>query len=85
MSQPVSKSASALGGGVVVQKQKSGVYTVLLALSLIAILVGCGFLYAIIQRYNGGQLATGMLQSAPQHSQAADAALPVEYSSAFLS
>ena len=84
MSQPVSKSASALGGGVAVQKQKSGVYTVLLALSLIAILVGCGFLYAMIQRYEG-KLATGMLQSTPQHSQAADAALPVNFSSAYLS
>jgi len=53
VSQPVSKSASALGGGIVVQKQKAGVYTVLLVLSLLAILVGCALLYAVIQRYDG--------------------------------
>ena len=56
MSQPVSKSASALGGGIVVQKQKAGVYTVLLVLALLAILVCCALLYAVIQRYDG-QLA----------------------------
>jgi hypothetical protein len=58
VSQPVSKSASALGSGVLVQKQKAGVYTVLLVLSLLAILVGCALLYAVIQRYDG-QLAPG--------------------------
>ncbi len=56
MSLPVSKSASALGSGVVVQKQKAGVYTVLLVLSLLAILVGCALLYAVVNRYDG-QLA----------------------------
>jgi hypothetical protein len=58
VSQPVSKSASALGSGVAVQKQKAGVYTVLLVLSLLAILVGCALLYAVINRYDG-QLAPG--------------------------
>lgn len=64
MSQPVSKSASALGSGVAVQKQKAGVYTVLLVLSLLAILVGCALLYAVVQRYDG-QLASGA-QAQPQ-------------------
>lgn len=64
MSQPVSKSASALGGGIVVQKQKAGVYTVLLVLSLLAILVGCALLYAVVQRYDG-QLAPGSAKAVP--------------------
>ena len=50
MSQPASKSASAVGG-VLVQKPKSGVYTVLLALSLLAIIVGILFLYARLAKY----------------------------------
>ena len=51
MSQPASKSASALGGGVVVQKAKSGVYTVMLALTLLCITLGCVFLYLEIAKY----------------------------------
>lgn len=62
MSQPVSKSASALGSGVLVQKQKAGVYTVLLVLSLLAILVGCALLYAVIQRYDGQLAPTSQAQ-----------------------
>lgn len=62
MSQPVSKSASALGSGVLVQKQKAGVYTVLLVLSLLAILVGCALLYAVIQRYDGQLAPTAQAQ-----------------------
>ena len=82
MSQPVSKSASALGGGIVVQKQKAGVYTVLLVLSLLAILVGCALLYAVVQRYDGKIAPTAQAQpggafgtSAPFSMSSANAAL----------
>ena len=37
--------------GVLVQKPKTNVYTVMLVLSLVAIIIGCIFLYAEINRY----------------------------------
>lgn len=42
MSQPDSRLAD---GGVLVQKPKSNVYTVMLVLSLVFILIGCFFLW----------------------------------------
>ena len=44
MSQPESKSASR-GRGVQVQKPQSNVYTVMLLISLVALVVGCVLLY----------------------------------------
>ena len=47
------KSKSASGRGVLVQKPQSDIYTVLLILSLVAIIVGCAFLLMEIQEYEG--------------------------------
>jgi hypothetical protein len=68
VSQPASKSASAVGG-VLVQKPKAGVYTVLLALSLVAILIGIAFLYARLNKFDFKQKPTG-LSAAPTHTSA---------------
>jgi len=52
VSQPDSTSANG-GRGVVVQKSRADVYTVMLALSLLAICIGCLFLYLEIGTYGG--------------------------------
>ncbi len=54
MSRRGSKSAEAPAAkrGVVVEKPKANIYTVLLALSLAAVLVGCLCLYLEMSAYN---------------------------------
>ncbi len=52
VSQPESKSASR-GRGVQVQKPQSNVYTVMLLISLVALIVGCVLLYLEIDAYGG--------------------------------
>ena len=53
-------------GGVSVQKPRSNVYTVMLVLALLAIIIGCVFLYLEIQEYGGdiygpaASLSTGL-------------------------
>ena len=50
MSQLDLKSAK---GGVLVHKPRSNVYTVMLVLALLAIIVGCVFLWLELQTYEG--------------------------------
>jgi hypothetical protein len=54
MSPRASKSTDAGESprGVVVEKPKANIYTVLLALSLVAVLVGCLSLYLEMSAYN---------------------------------
>ncbi len=40
-------------GGVIVQKPKSSIYTVLLVIALIALMLGCLFLFLEIGDYGG--------------------------------
>lgn len=51
MSQPEFGSVSP--GGVYVKKQKPNIYTVLLVVALVALLLGCLFLFLEIQAYGG--------------------------------
>ncbi len=51
MSQPASKSADATRG-VVVEKPKTNIYTVLLILSFVAIVIGCVFLSLEMKAYD---------------------------------
>ena len=46
------KAAAAPARGVVVEKPKANIYTVLLSLSLVAILIGCLCLYLEMRAYN---------------------------------
>lgn len=52
MSQPASKSPDAPKRVVIVEKPKANIYTVLLALSLSAVLIGCLCLYLEMNAYN---------------------------------
>jgi hypothetical protein len=52
MSQPASKSADAATRGVVVEKPKANIYTVLLILSFVAIVIGCLCLYGEMKAYD---------------------------------
>ncbi|HEX3727101.1 MAG TPA: hypothetical protein VHV08_12690 [Pirellulales bacterium] len=52
MSRLGSKSADTASRGVVVEKPKANIYTVLLILSFLAILVGCLCLYFEMKAYN---------------------------------
>ncbi len=45
-------AAAAPARGVVVEKPKANIYTVLLSLSLVAILIGCLCLYLEMRAYN---------------------------------
>ena len=56
MSQPEFGSVSP--GGVYVKKQKPNIYTVLLVVALVALLLGCLFLWLEISAYGGfGQVS----------------------------
>jgi hypothetical protein len=55
-----------VSAGPVVRKPRSNVYTVMLVLSLLAILVGCLFLYLEIQYYDGKILELTPLSSLPR-------------------
>jgi hypothetical protein len=54
MSQLASKSVDApeTTRGVIVEKPKANIYTVLLVLSLVAVLIGCLCLYLEMSAYN---------------------------------
>jgi len=50
MSLPDSSSAN-VPGGVIVQRPRANVYTVLLAISLVAIVIGCLCMYGELSTY----------------------------------
>ena len=52
MSRLASQSPDSAARGVIVEKPKANVYTVMLILSLIAILIGCLCLYLEMKEYN---------------------------------
>lgn len=56
MSQP---DLTSPGRGVVVQRPKSDIYTVLLGIALTAILIACLLLFLELRRYNSDIKATG--------------------------
>ncbi|MBN1853910.1 MAG: hypothetical protein JW829_14350 [Pirellulales bacterium] len=64
MSQPNFESDSP--GGVLVPKPKSSIYTVLLILSVIALVIACVFLYLEISEYGGLGATKGMSSSADE-------------------
>lgn len=49
---PSAAAAPAAARGVVLEKPKANIYTVLLTLSFVAILIGCVFLYLEMNAYN---------------------------------
>ena len=49
--------------GVLVQKPKTSVYTVMLIIALVAVLVGCIFLYLEIRSYGGFGAVKGRISS----------------------
>ena len=51
MSLPDSSSADVPGGVIVQQRPRANVYTVLLAISLIAIVIGCLCMYGELSTY----------------------------------
>jgi len=62
VSQPSFESDSP--GGVLVPKPKSSIYTILLILSVIALVIACLFLYLEISEYGGLGATKGMSSSA---------------------
>ncbi len=68
VSQPESKSASR-GRGVQVQKPQSNVYTVMLLISLVALIIGCVLLYLEIDAYGG--FASARQPTAPVYAHVA--------------
>ena len=67
VSQPESKSVSR-GRGVQVQKPQSNVYTVMLLISLVALIIGCVLLYLEIDAYGG--FASARQPAAPVYAHA---------------
>jgi len=55
MSLPDSKLADAATRGVVVEKSKANIYTVLLVLSFVAIVIGCLCLMGELAQYGPGK------------------------------
>ncbi|MEM8865779.1 MAG: hypothetical protein AAGF31_09585 [Planctomycetota bacterium] len=53
MSQPDSGLAEPSPRGVIVQKPKTNIYTVMLIVSLVAMIMACVFLYLEIGEYGG--------------------------------
>lgn len=67
MSQPDLSSASA-PRGVIVHRPRASIYTVLLAIALVAILLGCLFLWLEIKAFGGFGAVKGRVASvAPAH------------------
>jgi hypothetical protein len=62
VSQPEFDSVSP--GGIYVKKQKASIYTVLLVVSLVALLFGCLFLLLEIREYGGFGEVSGPLAAA---------------------
>ena len=58
------------------QKPRTDVYTIMLILSLIAIIAGCVFLYLEIREYNGQTGGPAAQLSAPQQTTLALAGRP---------